>query len=1058
MTLEKEVQAYQLQENYTGARATPALVGREEVLQQIHPLLFEQTASAIVYITGAGGVGKTRLLAHILRQCAGENLLTATRLIDLYHTRNRSVGGLIESILDVVEPVGKFIRARPIKIEVDEKLEALARAEQEGLSASDLVSRRQELTELLLATINQFTVKQRLVLAFDTAERLYIAKDIAQEKLGLSEQRPAVLDWLLHALLPKLQNVVLLVAGRPQPLNLTPELERIAQSSAKQLRIINLLGLREDEVLQYFVAVIDQARRSGRGADAKAAAIISRLPLEQQRTIFYLLHDGGPEPRIRPILLALALDHLIVAGKPLVELTQSLEKAKALTDEERRAIEQKLGIELVRTLHDNRRPADDIILTLGWLRKGADVKLLSKLTSLAETEVNSVLEQIKDLSFVKIRPADNRIFLHDEIYHILHQHVLVGVSPGETAYIYNTLQAHYAQLIEEARHQIDEVYHPQADTYAEIVPNPDEVRAKRSLLQDAIAEDFYYRLRWKPDQAFQQYFLYSEEAIANNDETLNALLRTELFSFLAECDPYGQCEEIEGLRWVDVIADSSVRWVVWLWSQDKFDEALALANRLITDLRALIEPGGVLAQAHLTIWRGYLYTFESKYETAESLLTTAIAELNQWGETNRRTFRWAAILARGYNSLGYLYDRETRPYEAVDAYKKAIRLWRAVKLPVEEATTLNNSAFARAKIGAFDTAFEEAKAGLNLREQLGPRAPVGYSVNTLALIELANNELTAARRDAERAAEIFRQIYSVRGRGLALIALAEAMRRLSHLIVYVQQGKSAGMLADADRYIQEAEEIFTTQVAEPNRKIEALREKARIYRTLARMSRERSHFVWNSQETGQPATHVELMQKSVTAFQQAVALAQQQTDRFLAGDILLDRAFLDYYVYLYPGAPSFAAARTRFEAEVAAAVEQVIPAEYRQINQAAPRHHRSWYWVQTGILEILQGHIAFNARPVEQHDAASLYPVLEHYLLGLTVYSYFSDRLFQELRIAHDQLYENLRKLTSPQKTFVHQIMNNLEGHYGFAEGSSHLSMFFNERFSATEEEVELSF
>lgn len=1058
MTLEKEVQAYQLQENYTGARATPALVGREEVLQQIQPLLFEQTASAIVYITGAGGVGKTRLLDHILRQCAGGNLLTATRLIDLYHTRNRSVGGLIESILDVVEPVGKFIRSRPPETEVDEKLEALARAEQEGLSASDLVSRRQELTDLLLATINQFTVKQRLILAFDTAERLYIAKDIAQEKLGLSEQRPAVLDWLLNALLPKLQNVVLLVAGRPQPLNLAADLERTARSSAKQLLMIDLLGLREKEVLQYFTAVVAQARRSGQSGDAKAAAIITQLKRTQKQAIFHCLHDGGPEPRIRPILLALALDHLIIAGQPLPELTEPLRKAKELTDAQRRAIEQKLGLALVRILHENRRPADAIILMLGWLRKGADVKLLSKLTELPEAEVSVALEQIKDLSFVKIRPADNRLFLHDEIYNILHQHVLVGVSPGETAYIYNTLQTHYAQLIEQARHQIDEVYHPQADSYPEIVPNPEEVRAKRSLLQDAIAEDFYYRLRWKPDQAFQQYFLYSEEAIANNDETLNALLRTELFSFLAECDPYGQCEAIEGLRWVDVIADSSVRWVVWLWSQDKFDEALALADRLTTDLRALIEPGGVLARAHLTIWRGYLSTFESEYETAETLLTTAIAKLNEWGETNRRTFRWAAILARGYNSLGYLYDRETRPYEAVDAYKKAISLWRAVKLPVEEATTLNNSAFARAKIGAFDTAFEEAKAGLNLREQLGPRVPVGYSVNTLALIELANNELTAARRDAERAAEIFRQIYSVRGRGLALIAFAEATRRLSHLIVYVQQGKSAGMLADAERYIQEAEEIFTTQVAEPNRKIEALREKARIYRTLARMSRERSHFVWNSQETGQPVLLAELMQKSVDAFQQAITLAQQQTNPFLPGDILLDRAFLDYYVYLYPGAPSFAEAHTQFEAEVAAAVEQVIPPEYRQISQAALPTHRSWYWVQTGILEILRGHIAFNARPVEQHDADSLYPVLEHYLLGLTVYNYFSDRIFQELRIAHDQLYENLRKLTSTQKTFVRQVVKSLEEYYGFAEGSSHLITFLNDRFGAIEEEVELSF
>jgi tetratricopeptide (TPR) repeat protein len=990
----QNTQPDRLYEAYTGARATPDLVGRTAVLQQIQEVVYQQGTTVIVYFVGRGGVGKTRLIQHALTKYAGQaGLMVADRLIDLYHTRNRSIGGLVESILEVVKPVGDYIRSQPQDDRVDEKLEALARSEQEGLSTAELISRREELTELLLDTINRFTQKERLILALDTAERLFVARDVAQEKLGLTDRRPAALDWLLTAFMPKINNTVILVAGRPAPLNLSEEL-RNAMHGKQQLFIpLQLQGLYEEEALAYFDVVAERAATSEHDSDRQAALIIQQWTPEERKAIFYCLHDDGPVPHIRPILLALAIDHLVVAGRPLPQLTCSLADAILLTGEQRREIEDALGRALVQILREYRRSADEIILALGWLRKGADVSLLMQVSDLDEAEAMTALEQIRNLSFVKIRPADERIFLHDEIYDLINRFTLETMPPDEPELVYKAIQHYYEGLISEARIAVDELYRPQADTYEEMLPDPLQVRLVRARLQDAMSESLYYKLRQNPAEAYQYYFLFTEEALANNDEILNALLRAELFSFLAERDPKGEAETIGGLQRSEVVADSAVRWVVWIWSREHFAEALSLAEQLTTTtMNDLIKPAGAIAEAYLLIWLSFVSTYVGNDNLTESRLIDAIAKLTQWGRSQKRTQRWGAILAHGYNSLGYLYARQTRFHEAIDAYKRAIQLWQSVKLRVQEATTLNNIAFARSKIGVFDAAFEDTKAALRLREQLGPRAPVGLSMNTLALIELSNNELWAAQRDASRALQIFERMNSSRGKGLALIALAEATRRVSQLITCLQQGTSAQMLETAVAYAQQAEKIFTTEIREPGRHVESLREQGRAYRTWARLRRERPTLISEKELALGKYSVQDLVVLSQTAFARAIQLVPTNSSARI--EIILDEAFLYFYSSLYRNAPDFAEARQKFNAHYRDTINKLIPDDYQQIIVVGQPPQRSWYWVQIGIMEVLSGHIAFNACSIQQHNQATLTDALEHYLRALAFYRYFSDFVF----------------------------------------------------------------
>jgi tetratricopeptide (TPR) repeat protein len=1041
---------YHLGETYTGVIATPQLVGRAEILAQVLAEINRKDRSAIVYLVGPGGVGKTRLLTHLLRLAAQDaSLMVAKELIDLYHVRNRSVGGLIQSLLDVVELLGNLVKEHPQETRVDDKLDELSRAEQEGLSTAELLGRREELTKILIDTINQFTKQRRLVLALDTAERLFVTPDLAQRRLGLTQYRPAILEWLLSEFLPKLENTVILVAGRPEPLNLTNELQNVAQQSARQFLPLTIQGLTEEEALAYFDAVIGRAEHLGNASDRQAAATIRAWSTNEKRAIFYCLHDGGARPRIRPILLALAIDHLVVAGRPLAALVRPLVEAQGLSHEDRRSIEEQLGKALVQNLHEYRRPADEIILILGWLRKGANVALLSELTGLNNNEVEAALIQIRDLSFVKIRPADQRIFLHDEMYDLLQRSALERRAPNERQRVFEILHHYYEKQIQEARSRIDALYRPQADTFEETLPDPVEVRRERARLQDAIVEDLSYRLQWDANGAFQQYFLYTEEAMGSSDEILWALLRAEMFGFLATASLTIASEQAGSLSEAHVTADSAVRWVEWLFHQEKFDEARKIADQLAKTEKELVEAGGELFVIHLNIWRATLYVYAPDYQIAERMLQQAVEQLRVLTKVSNYPKIVISLRARAYTSLGYLFRSKTQYYEAVTEYAKAIPLWQTVKLSLQQAASLNDRAFALSKLGQFHVAIPLAKEGLRLREQLGPRSPVGLSINTLALIELAQYDFAGGLRDARRAVEIFRRLNSRRGLGLALIALADANRRNAHSVTNVQQGKSAEWLAQAAEAAIEASNIFTAEIQELFRLREALRELGKDYAEWARIRQKHPALIAETEARGHKYSVEELTHLSEHSFQQAFVLAKNDLSGQI--DILIDWVLLYWYSQLYLDAPEYKTAMLRVDAQLLNQIAQLIPERFHTPPAIGEHPPRVWSWVQAGYLHLLRGHLTFGYWYQHQTDDSLLAKAIEHYTLCLACHRYFSEYVFQEMRRALNNIYENLVLLTPQQKVKVYPAITATEEQYGLPRDESPMSQFMVDRFGPVE-------
>src|SRR5689334_14925290 len=88
-----------------GAYSTP-LVGRANILGQIETTLNDQSLEPrIVFITGGGGIGKTRLLAAALEVAQHlSGLHVARAIVDLYHVPTHTPAGLTFALYQALKP------------------------------------------------------------------------------------------------------------------------------------------------------------------------------------------------------------------------------------------------------------------------------------------------------------------------------------------------------------------------------------------------------------------------------------------------------------------------------------------------------------------------------------------------------------------------------------------------------------------------------------------------------------------------------------------------------------------------------------------------------------------------------------------------------------------------------------------------------------------------------------------------------------------------------------------------------------------------------------------
>ncbi len=779
-----QVSIVSYEEQYLSPIATAELVGRRKELKQIRQAIQDPSRrSVIIHISGYGGVGKTRLLQHVLQKPPrGLPLRVACRPIDMYHSYNQTVEGFIHALQEVLAPRGRgFENYRAAR---DRLAKALGTAEWQQM--------RDQMIRAFIQDLRSLSQTRRIVIAIDTVERLFPGEDPVAQQLGIPTRRSLLYEWLLREFIPQIDNMVVILAGRP----VAGIAEKELQQAGSYIPIV-LSGLTESESLEYFEALIRVLKDTREPRDAFVAEHIERWDKDFRRTVFHSLRDD--DGTIRPILLALAIDYLAISGRPFP-------LAPSLSDARREKIRQELLQGVERVIAETLVPLGEIIHTMRWLQKGADDSLLAQITGMSKEEIADACQHAQRLSFVKTRPADQRLFLHDEMYALLRD-PREAIPEG----VFKPLQGYYRKQIDALREEIAGLF----DRSEEIPPEDLALAAHR--LRDALTEDLYYELRRNARRGFEKYFRYAEEALALGDSILDMQLAAEMRDFWREYDPGGQAGAIDQLTHAEVQADSALRWVRRLIGDGKYPEALEVIQRLRGPQVDLLKGGGALAQAELDIAEALLRILQGNLSAGETLLRRTEEVLSTLSAPPAPTLRVRALRGQLYNHLGYLRRVQGQFIAAGEMYWKALPYWRETKIEAEHANTLTNLAFVLALRGEFTPARLHAMDALHLRARQGVPSRVALTMNTLAGIEIFAGQFREAENYGSRALQLAQRHDFHRGEGLAHLSLAACYRFMSEPPHTVLPRERERLLNESLRHSQAAKEIFSSKVEEPER-------------------------------------------------------------------------------------------------------------------------------------------------------------------------------------------------------------------------------------------------
>ncbi len=996
---------------YLGARATPGLVNREPILKVIKQAIDDRPRSHVIYITGPGGIGKTFLLRDVLHRCreGGEwstpeaRLIAAEDVVDLYHAHTHSMEGLTRAIWEVLGP------AQADLVGYERKMTQFEWEKYDLAGMLRELSRlRDEVARAFLDDLNRLAGNYRLVLALDTAEKLLYETDRIQRVLGLGEEGIAVLPWLLGEFLPKLENAVILIAGRPKPKRLREDLR---EALGDRLIEYELPGFEEKEdAIDYFDAVAEAVRQAGKD---EIADRIEAVPEDTREVIWR--YTGG-----QPILLSLMIDYLVVANELLPVVKVPVEEARDKSPDELKEIEEEIEAELVRLFQNTGRPADEAIRALAWARKGMDAEMLAHVADMSVEEAEQTLNELCDLSFVKVRPADDRVFLHDEMYEMLERHVLAHLPKRRRDKMYQDILEYYEDKIREARKKVAELQRPASERQereggpipaGQLRPPADaEALAQASAhLYNLMVEEVYYRLRRDPADGFRAYYTYRQEALWSNEESLDMQLRNEMLEYLAEREGV---EQFDGLSRSDVELDAGLSWSDRNLRRARYDQALSIALGLREKCPDLVKKGGMLAKAQLDASEGRARAYLGKdLDYAETLLRSSVDTFQAFeADEDFQAWRRDVSLADALNTLGYLYRTLGRYRQAILEYQRAVLVWRSLierepsetmrrALAAQHANTLNNLSWALTWVGDFQRALYTCRDALGMRQQLGPQAPVAFSQNTMGLILTKSSQPipAAATEYCKRALGTFRDLQQPRGVGLARIALAEAYRRMSTGTpeLYTPE-ESAEYLRQAEEHAKEAVYIFTHQVPERPQLIQALIELGCTYRDWA----------WIREQYGGLAPDRKtLARRGEDTLRRAIREGEAEAGLLhKVVDAQVNLAWLYHYI-----GKDDKAAR-----ELENVLERVPPEYHITPKRGLPERDLAqvFLWVQLGKVQLLYGQIAM--RQFRQSTSPERLEHLEaaghHYTLSLAYDELFAPD-FRDMRRGMDRIYDNLKAL-----------------------------------------------
>lgn len=1045
----------------------PRSVGRKykEVRDAIDEVI-GSTGTTVVYIHAPGGMGKTRLLKEIIRDWRGKTLdglpiSVVENPVDLYHTGTHTVSVLMDTIKEALDnqPDVRF----DCYSEAKEKFEGASSATSPSGKRREL---RTELRECFVESLN--SRRGRLVLAFDTAERLDYAinqKVVEQLKIAPEEQY-GTRTWLLESCFAGLKDAVILIAGRRNLPDLDRDLSRLP--GVKYVRKDLSWSDTEDKVAkaefvgEYFAEAADALHEKAR-EQARLAVNAHRVRAWSEA---WQEHVGAWEQFScltsgNPILLALAIDYLVTTD----EWTPS--QIAELSEMDSQAFVSQLAQASIAP----GRTASEAVRALAYLRKGASAELLLKVieaqhqTDFIAQQAEDSLESLKRLTFVKTRQSDKRVFLHDIMYDLLENAVFAEDTKKTTG------EGNNSSVAQETHRAIHEYYRElvKVDSKA-LVHHPGDTSLMDRFHRDSV-EDLYYelhevlRVKKDPVRGFTTFRRLADAAVQKEDtgEGFLAELNTELREW--------QRENEEQISRAVVDTDDAVRWVKWLIASDRWQRALEIAPKVRKYFIPKInsESERKCFEAELALRQAKAHTLLLNVDKAEKALRLASRHIARFPrdhssrQVSAEIWRQTSVEALFYNEYGYYCRTQGRDYPAIDAYRKAIPLWRALDDPVEQSNSLNNLAFAYSEIGHFGTASRQAKDALELRFGQASIPLQTLSLATLTQIAIREGLYLTAITRAEQALKLSEETKDERGRALALVALAEAQRRQATEGPWLRNEDSPDvLLRSAIEHAKSALEIFIT-IEEHQRRVETLIQLGCAYRDLM-------NYLGNPSKSKGDTPEEEinaLYREALDNFGQAESLATQLGTYFLAIDASNRVAWQHYYKanhYRERKKVDEAKKEREYALVKLDETDALLALHYPQYTrlgyQDGPRirHHNLIVPIvaQIGKAEVLRGQMAFGQYLDERNAAQSakardaLEQAIKHYARSLNCDGKIPAQ-FRDKRRAHDRIYDSLKSLNMREWKIVFQVLQTLPSDEIDAIPTNEIITFLRDNFGETQ-------
>ncbi len=765
---------------FTSLYALPRVVGREKELNQILQMFRNWNPPRVFFISGEGGIGKTRVVREALkrlRETLGAKGLAyvAEREVDLYLTTTHTSNGLA----DALYRAAPFLQEKRVE-ELMEEMWGLWAAGVAGQSAE----RRKEHLELFERVLGEACQEKPVIFALDTAERWVYTW------MGEPEQRHFVGAWeWLKQLLKNQKNLYFIIAGRPE----SPSGRDASRALWEDLQgdfpeplsyKMELKPLNEAGVQAYFQAILQIAEEHLKDPDPKRRAdagrivrLLSNLPSQLVGRIAHW-SEGNP------IRLSLIIDYLLMGGT-----IAQLETVIASGHSE--AWHVAFFEHLANHPDGAVRAQFDTIRTLAWLPKGADPTLLARVIGCNEEEAQQRLLAIEPYTFTKKHrhvSGGVRYFLHDELYFLLNEVLESNQDPTFEEQM-DAVDAYYSQHVRCLLEELSQEFLPAEEEGTERCP-PRERLSEYYLLRHAwMTERIYYDLKRDKERGLRQRYRYTRHADLAGDVALDMALEAEMLNFFDEPGAPSITDDLK--RTVAGIV--AMRPVVRAWVEGRYDAVTEVAEKLREDKNLMADLNNC---AILDVWEAYARIMLGRdLKKAHGLLDHAIGETSQCAKERLAgdglvLWRCKAILAFALRVKAYLLDNQGDLDRAIKHYRDSVKLWREVNLLAEVATTTRDLAYNLGRVGRFPEAEDLGLNGLNLFRQLGAPGQVGLTLSALAMIEIEQRHYRDAMYLARRALHIAQCIRFTRGEGLAALALSEAIRRLvgtSHVLSYEEK-------------------------------------------------------------------------------------------------------------------------------------------------------------------------------------------------------------------------------------------------------------------------------